>query len=74
MSKELNNKTQNIIKWFEEKLLRNNNEHAKTILKLKIAVNALKKYARPEMWEMDGFSYMDAETAKNALKEIEVLK
>ena len=42
--------------------------------KLAIAVKALKKYTIPAMWEMDGFCYMDADTAIEALKEIEGVK
>ena len=41
---------------------------------LAIATKALKEYTKPAMWELDGFCYMDADTAINALKEIEEVK
>ena len=41
---------------------------------LAIATKALKEYTKPAMWELDGFCYMDADTAINALKEIKEVK
>lgn len=41
--------------------------------KLDIATKALKEYADPQVWEMDGFCYKDGDVARQALKEMEAV-
>lgn len=48
-------------------------EHYKTLQQLAIATKALREYADPQIWEMDGFCYKDRCIAEQALKEIDLL-
>ena len=48
-------------------------EHYKTLQQLAIATKALREYADPQIWEMDGFCYKDRCIAEQALKEIDLV-
>ena len=50
------------------------NENMKLKKQLTIATKALKEYADPRIWEMDGFCYKDGDIARKALKEMEGIK
>lgn len=71
--------TNQITKHLDELLLLQNRlevsekEHYKTLQQLAIATKALREYADPEIWEMDGFCYKDRCIAEQALKEIDLV-